>query len=691
MKRLLILIIPLFFLVIGISTLSDYGINWDEPFHFNRGQSYLWYFLTGQTNYLKIPAPQKFKGASDFMGKEGEDALFLKSKESNIPPDPSYRRSYFQSDVFNFDYLIKNDGYGHPPTNDILASLFNFIFYHKLGILGDVESYHLFEIASATALIVGITVFTYKKFGGLIVSLVSSFSLASYPLFFSESHFNIKDPPQAAFYGISIILFYFAVVKNKWQLFVLSAISAGLALGTKFNVIFLPFIIGPWFLLYAKQNYKKKKFLDRSSVITLLLYPLIVLITFYIFWPYLWKDPLNNLLKVVSFYKDVGTSPTGELDGFTHNGFNLFAPYWIAITTPLPVLFLTIVGTLVSLFKLIKKRELVYLLVLTWFLFPIFRVVLPGAAIYTGVRHIMEFLPAMAILTGIGIKFIFDMSLKKSWKVTVIIVLLISSWFVIKDVARLHPNENVYFNQLVGGLPGAREKKIPYWGYNYGNVYLQGVNWLNAHAEPNAKLGLAIVNMVNIPRSKLRSDIDFSNSYPSGPKHQGEYVMEMSNNWGLKIMYSYLYYETYLSPVYEVKVDGVSLLTIWKNDSKHLKEKFKSVKEKEYRINSLSSKDNILTVDFGKEITLTRLEIKHSDINCLKQKGGYIRLSSDNKNWVQEPEGIDYPQIPVQWLGSDKNNFVFLLVNKKARYLFLDTQLDNSCILNAPRVKIFGL
>ena len=109
MKKILVkFCIPVAFFLVSFITLKDYGINWDEPFHFNRGQAYLRYFLTGKTNYLDIPAYPKLKGASDFMGREGEPDIYLNSKTSSIPPDPSFRRSYFQSDVYNFEYFIKN-------------------------------------------------------------------------------------------------------------------------------------------------------------------------------------------------------------------------------------------------------------------------------------------------------------------------------------------------------------------------------------------------------------------------------------------------------------------------------------------------------------------------------------------------------------------------------------------------------
>lgn len=679
-KYIAVFFIALTFFVLAFITLSDYGINWDEPLHFNRGQAYLRFYLTGKKDYLDIPSYPKSNGDSDYMGREGEQDIYLSSKSSSILPKPSYKRSYYQSDVFNYGYFIKNDGYGHPPTNDILAAIFNNIFYHKLGILGDIESYHLFEVTLSSFLVLGIGFFVLYCFG-ILASVVATISLAVYPLFFAESHFNIKDPPEASLFSLAIIAFYFGIVKDKISLLVFSAVLVGLALGTKFNAIFIPFIILPWLVVHFVQKKEKPNFKILFSL------PFIVLIVFYIFWPYLWQNPVGGLLQIIKFYQDSGTAPTGELVNYIKGGFDFFPTLWIGLTTPIPILIFSLIGIAVSFLRL-KKGQLVYLLILAWFLFPIIRVTLPGTAIHSGVRHIMEFIPAMAILSGLGASFIYSKAHKRI-KPFILLTIIAAFVFVIWENVKIHPNENVYFNQIIGGLPGAKAKDIPYWGYNYGNVYFQGVGWMNDNAALNAKLALPIVNMVNVPRIKLRPDISFSNAYLSGSNFQGEYVMEASNNWRPESWYAYAFYDKYLDPVYEVKVDDVTLLKIWKNDRQYLKNPIGQ--ERQEKIKTFIINNGTLNIDMGKEILLSKVVIEHSNDSCDKQKGGYIKLSLDGKTWVQESEGIDYPQIPIKWLGNDKNTFVFLVIGKASRYIFLDTQMKNSCILNSPEIRIFRL
>ena len=92
-----VIIISAVFFIVSFMTLHDYGISWDEPIHFTRGQAYLNYFLNGETEY------------KDFSG----------------------RHSIYQETSFAAKFFLKNDS-GHPPINGILAASSNYIFYQKL-------------------------------------------------------------------------------------------------------------------------------------------------------------------------------------------------------------------------------------------------------------------------------------------------------------------------------------------------------------------------------------------------------------------------------------------------------------------------------------------------------------------------------------------------------------------------------
>lgn len=712
-KILLVGIVPVIFLVLGIWTLPHYGINWDEPFHFMRGQAYLHYYLTGEKDYKSLPSyprlaprcPQRVKDCStsplgpfDTTEYQGnityEEAVFKNQPRSLF----LFKRSYYQNDNYTFPEIIASEE-GHPSFGDILAALTNKIFYQHLNIIDDIEGYHLFEVLASFAIVLGVAVFVYYHYG-VFASVVAAASLASYPLFFSESHFNIKDPPLAAFFGLTLITFYFGIVKNKWKLVITSVVLAGMAMGIKFNAAFLPIIVISWlvifviklFLDHGKEIFKPSQLKSVQPVLlSLIAYPFVAVVVFYAIWPFLWSDPLGNFLKIANFYKQIGTGTPHELKEYIVHGWNTYPALWIFYTTPIPILILSAVGIAGSLFEFLFKRKHFVLLILLWFLVPILRVSWPNSSIYGGVRQIMEFVPALAILAGLGGYYLVKLSsFVGGIARTIVIVAVVGSLlFVVYEDVQIHPNENVYFNQIIGGLSGARERKIPYWGNSYGNVYQQGIEWLNANAEPGARLGFPVSTGGNLARVKLRPDIWYWNAHWSGPNMGGEYEMELDFDWGPKEWYSYAYYDTFVDPVYVAQVDGVALLKIWKNDLAHTRPGYE--KEVEYKTSSVSIMEGQMKIDVGEAIPLTKVVVEHGKTGCETQRGGFMETSEDGITWKRDPETIAAPQVPVNVNGWDEDTFVFMFAARRGRFITINTQMDNSCILKNPQITVKGL
>jgi hypothetical protein len=711
---ILVLFAPLAFLIIGTLTLRDYGFNWDEPYHFMRGQAYLHFFLTGEKDYSSLVAYPRLSdacpewaegfchispgGATDTLHSNVNEFTYGEATDI-LQSDRKVKRSFYQHDIYPLEDILKLED-GHPPTGGLFAALTNYVFYQKLGIMGDLESHHFFEVFSAFLIVLGVAIFVYKELG-VFASFVSSFSLAVYPLFFSESHFNIKDPLLTAFFGLTIILFYSGIKKRKVLFIFLSAIFLGLATGVKFNTFFLPFIIGPWLMFYlAKEFFRSKtKKVKVDSIrkniligIAVFLVPLIAFLVFYSLWPFLWKDTWVNLNEIFGYYKQIGLGTPAEMAPYIKNGWNTYPIIWIVYTTPIPILVLSVIGIIRSIYKLLNGDDF-SLLILLWFFVPILRVSWPNTVIYGGIRHIMEYVPPMAVLAGIG-AFSFSNLAKKALKDKAIVsisakIIIISSLiFVVFEMVNIHPNENVYFNQLIGGLSGARDKNIPSWGNTYGNVYLQGVKWLNENAESNAKLGLAISTMGNVPKLSLRADIDFYSGCWSGTRRDGEYEIEMDFDWWPKRWYSFQYLDVFLEPVYVAEVDGVPLLKIWKNDLEHTKEGFE--REKIYLVKTIDYSQKKVLIDMGREILLTGLKIEHSSWNCEPVKAGYIALSLDNIEWERVLEPLA-PQVPPVEDIINENTFVFLFPAKKVRYILVDPLSTNSCLAKTSWMEIKGL
>jgi len=654
-KLAFVLIVPVMFFLISFFTLSDYGISWDEPIHFFRGEAYLHYFLTGETHYPSLKTLT--------------------------------RPSYYQDLSQNAEFFMENDS-GHPPLNGITAALFNYIFYQKLNILPDIESFHLFNVVSTTLLVVVVSVFMYQRFG-VFPALITGIVASSYPLLFSEGHFNIKDPPEAAFYAVTIWAFWNSIRLRSWKWLLLSIVFCGIALGTKFNILFLPFILIPWLLsIYHKDILKPIGFVKswpKKYLVLLLLAPLIVFVIFFGTWPYLWQNPLTNLDNIIFYYKDIGTGVSDQPKYLLPGGFNAFPIYWIIITTPPYVLILLLIGILSILF-LKKDKYKTSILWLLWFLVPILRVTAPKASVYGGIRQIMEFIPALALLSGLGAYFLIRKFNHKFIKYLILLAFVPHLIVMIN----LHPNENVYFNFLVGGLYGAKEKNIPYWGNSFGNAYYQAVEWLNKNAPEGSKLALVQGTATNIPTLYLNSNINYSNSYWSGFNRYGEYLVDLTHQ-GYKIAYPFVwdYLDNVLIPVYEVQVDGVAIARIWKNDFENSKPKYQS-EEINLKIVDEKKSQRELVIEFDKIYSLARLEAAFkNDNSCKAPTDGTIFISVDGKNWQRQEETLATEQvIYFNALNGEKINYLF--AGREAKYLKISVNDDNSCLFNRLNYAVKG-
>lgn len=655
-KHLLAITFFAIYFLLGLITLKDYNISWDEPTHFKRGQAYLWYFLTGKKTYEGLPQYNLVEARKN----------------------PRYHeRSLYQENGFDTNYHLIKDG-DHPPLNDILAAFSNYVFYQKLGIMGDVESYHLFEIF-VSAILVGVVFLFASEAFNLWTGVFSAIFLATYPLFWAESHFNVKDPIETVFFSVGIYFIWKSLVKKKIGFLLVSSLFVGMAFATKLNVIFMPFVLAPWLLGTVFFDKDLRKFIiSKKFILTLGLIPVIAYGIFVISWPWLQQDVIGNTLRVLNYYKDIGTEM---------RSWNLYAAQWIFYSTPLIIL--PFFFAAIFLWPKIKGRAYAFALMFFWFSLTVLRVSIPGTSIYGGVRQIMEYIPPLAIIAGAGAGYCVS---KIKYEELKMVFLLLTFYFLLLPIVRLHPNENVYLNKFTGGVRGAVEKGFPSAGFSFGNAYLQGLTWINKNVEREAKLALVQGTVLNIPAYKIRPDINYSNGHWSGIERRGEYLIELTYNYELKFFpYAWEYVEKMLQPVYQVMADGTPVLTVWKNDFEHTKSEFQKKETLYLGKFDLKVKDSSLVIDLPQEVTLSRVVVDFQpDGTCSLPKGGFVETSVLDEKWVREKDPISDEQVSgVKSIEERRLNYYFAARKaKNIRFTFGD---KNSCVFVDSKPVIFVL
>jgi hypothetical protein len=668
------ILVSCLFFFISVLTMKDYNIMWDARNHFFKGQAFANYFLRGWTNYNTLPISEDYaRYYRDYISLTFPDPQFY----SRISNNPQYRRSIYQDDTHTFDWLMARPATEHPVLSDIGSSISNIILYEKLGWLSDAQAYNIFSITLASFL-VGIIFYWMSTSYGYIAAIVATLSLATSSLFWSESHFNIKDIPLLVFFSIAIWTFWKGITKERYVWVIFSALMTGAALGTKFNTVFLPFILIPWLFI------QKKKLLHWWWLG--ILYPCIVFAVFFASWPQLWYKPIENFLSVISYYREVGVN-IDYTPGFrTIFGISTYAIQWILYTTYPLILFLAGIGIVFSVINFIFFRDTLPILFVLWLFIPLVRASLPTTSIFGGVRHIIEYIPALSLLAGYGMHQII-LHVKKRVRLVVVIVIFIA--FIPYGITlwRLHPAENVYFNTFVGGLSGAKRMNLTGWGNTDGGIYTIALKWLNAHAEKGAHIAVGFSEVADFYLPDFREDLLADNKF-SGYFMEGEYIVALTHNSELEHTYRLLYPETFLEPVFVWSIDGVGLIKIWKNSREFMKNDLKGLKETALYPTGIR-KDNQVIWDLGNTESIVRMDSRYlTDLSCQEVENSYILLSQDGNSWNTLPE--TYPAAYIDSLGMqpNKNILTAFIAGQKARYINLYAEPGNACILNKTYLKV---
>ncbi|MDE2378483.1 hypothetical protein, partial [Bradyrhizobium sp.] len=188
-------------------------------------------------------------------------------------------------------------------------------------------------------------------------------------------------------------------------------------------------------------------------------------------WPWSALSPMNPIRGLIAFsdyHYPIRTYFAGRIYEMSDVP-RVFVPVYILIRVPLVMLAGAAMAVAAALLRLRGKvsqlRKDVALLSLS-VIFPLAcEVVFHGPA-FTGMRHFLFVLPPLAVLAGIGLdRLLAAVELRR--RIAGSCVAAAISACLMWDASvlyRLHPYENLYYNQLVGGLPGAfRRYDLDYW------------------------------------------------------------------------------------------------------------------------------------------------------------------------------------------------------------------------------------
>ena len=520
------------FLVSGITTLSNYGLTWDEGLgNLFFGERYLYYLTTFQHKYLDFKA----------------DLSLLREFPLNLYISP-----------------FREFPYEFPPFADILSAATMHLFAYRLQWLDPVDGFHLFTVILSALLLWVLYRFATPRLGKFTAFMATLF-MGTFPRFWSDMHFNPKDVPEMVFYGFVIMAYVVWYENPRWPIALGIGFLFGSALAIKANAIFIPIVLllgmWPWGLnprSWMDVFTHLKKYLGHYALMG------ISGIGFYLLsWPYLYADPL----RVKNYFYYIRYQ--GERTGMARWNWQ---PLLMTISTmPEVMLIFLLIGLSLLLYRSKVDRSGLWRLLPIWLILPVARISLPGMANFDGIRHFMEFLPAAALIAGYGVNSLVSIIAKERLRLRFVIGLIVIFMVgvnAIQIVKQYYPYQYLYYNQLIGGMSGAdrifEEADVTdYWA----SSYRYGMQWINQNAVEDSSLYVPVAEWLVQMTAPLwlRPDIQVLT------KNDTEWVLETDTTVYVMFITRSEFYDAAAkycirsnkTPVHQVIVDGVPVMKIY--------------------------------------------------------------------------------------------------------------------------------
>lgn len=251
-------------------------------------------------------------------------------------------------------------------------------------------------------------------------------------------------------------------------------VAVGCALGLRVGAVFAVFYLGLAVLLATLllgPPGRRLGFLGRSCL-ALIPAGLLALVLMGVFWPWSVMAP-GNLLTAATAFSHFSFLLHTIVDGQVYLNGQVPRTYLSAyLLVRLPELLLLGLAAALALLPARWRHGRDAASPAHWLVqhfplllavaFPIAFTLATEPALYNGTRHFLFVVPPLAVLAGLGWVW-----LGQAWPRWLPGLAAVAAGLVVfhlTTLARLHPYEYVYYNQLVGGLPGADGKwETDYW------------------------------------------------------------------------------------------------------------------------------------------------------------------------------------------------------------------------------------
>ena len=414
------------------ATFPDYGITWDEHYHEAYGRYVLAYYSSGFRDH---------------------EAL-------------TYHNLWLYGGAFDgIVALVKTvSPFGNYETAHLMNAL--------VGLLG-------------IAAVWRIGCFFDGPRGGFWAAVL----LLAMPSWYGHMFNNPKDIPFAV--GIAWSLYYMIWAAPHFPR-VPTAISlklglaVGLTLGIRiagvFALIYLAAALTLWALLRWRESGFAAAWRDSWRAILGFLAPSMAVawVVMLAAWPWAQQDPLRHPWQALTTFSNNPWNLDTLFEGRLVNSLHLppdYLPVYFAVRMPELDLLLLAIAALLTAAALWRQRGLAswttfspYFVLGFSAVFPFVFFVAFRPVTYDGIRHFLFVLPPLAAISAVTLtRLLSALASRPPWArgAFAAVVLTYLGWHA-GFMRELHPNQYVYYNQLVGGVDGAEDRyELDFWGNSY--------------------------------------------------------------------------------------------------------------------------------------------------------------------------------------------------------------------------------
>ena len=415
------LLICALFLLAGLATAGDYGINQDDPIQRAIARANLDYIL-GRADYNGLLAPPADAAAPQL-----------------IPSDRYYGVAWELP-------LLLAEGLLGPAADYYQIHRLRLTLNHLLFIVGAFFCYRL----------------AYRLFNSRPIAILALLLYLLHPRIYAQSFLNSKDPAFLTMLVIALYLLERAFRKDTAAAFILLGAAVGIL--TNLRIVGLMLIPAVLAMRGLDWHYAAGRPAQQKAILlTAALFALAAALTCYALTPYAWTNPLGYLAASLNLTINHPNVVRQLFQGATLLSNELpphYLPVWFSITTPPLIMLLGFVGMAVIAVKTLRRPALAFrngplrfqLLLLAAFLLPPLAAALLGSIIYSGWRHFYFVYGPFCLLAALGGGWLLLLSLSRRrplWRMGIGGLAALGLGLLALQLTQLHPLQYVYFNFLV--------------------------------------------------------------------------------------------------------------------------------------------------------------------------------------------------------------------------------------------------